>query len=467
MAAVHRHVIVAGGPALRFNNALHADGSRASIPVLINLFGTQERVAAAMGCKREQVPALGEMLASLRHQPPLSGARDAIRRWPAIRAALSAQPRRAGTGASQDVVREAPDVDLHDLPVQTCWPGEPAPLITWPVVITRPWGGRADAVHTYNAGIYRMQVLDRDRAVIRWLAQRGGAAHYREWTQAGTPMPVAVALGADPALLLAAALPLPADISEVSISGVLRGARTRLVPARSIPMLVPADAEIVLEGWTDPSETAPEGPFGDHTGYYNAIERFPVLRISAVTHRHAPIYLSTFTARAPDEPSIIGEVFIDLALPTIKRQIPELEDLWLPPEACSYRIAIAVISKRYPGQARRVMMALWGMLPQFSYTKLIIVVDTDINPRDWSDVAWALATRMDPSRDLMRVDHTPMDYMDFASPEAGLAGKLGIDATIKIGAETKRDWGQAIAASPQAEAFAAQLCSRLGLGGTA
>jgi 4-hydroxy-3-polyprenylbenzoate decarboxylase len=350
--------------------------------------------------------------------------------------------------------------DLLSLPVQTPWPGDAGPLITWPVVVTRPHGSEAAQVAHYNLGVYRAQVLGPDRLILRWLAHRGGAAHARTWARAGQPMPVAIALGADPATLLAAALPLPEAVSEIAFSGVLRGARAELVPARTVPLLVPANAEIMLEGWVHPDELAPEGPFGDHTGYYNSVESFPVMRITAITHRRDPLYLTTTTGRPPDEPSVIGEVFNDLALPLIRAQIPEVHDLWLPPAACSYRIAVVSIDKRYPGQARRVMLALWGMLAQFSYTKMVIVVDADIDARNWDDIAWALATRMDPARDVMVLDSTPMDYLDFASPRQGLAGKIGIDATTKIGAETTRDWGEVMALDPNDEAFAADLLAR-------
>jgi 4-hydroxy-3-polyprenylbenzoate decarboxylase len=315
-------------------------------------------------------------------------------------------------------------------------------------------------VSRYNLGIYRAQVLGPDRLILRWLAHRGGAAHARSWSRQNEPMPVAIALGADPATLLSAALPLPETVSEMAFSGVLRGDRADLVPARTVPLLVPARAEIVLEGWVHPGETAPEGPFGDHTGYYNSVEPFPVMRLSAITHRRDPLYLTTVTGRPPDEPSVIGEVFNELALPVIRAQIPEVRDLWLPPAACSYRMAVVAIDKRYPGQGRRVMMALWGMLAQFSYTKTIVVVDDDIDPRNWDDVVWAMATRMDPARDVLVVDGTPMDYLDFASPREGLAGKLGIDATNKIGSETSRDWGSVMALDPAHVARAEQLLAR-------
>ncbi|MFV2092746.1 MAG: UbiD family decarboxylase, partial [Hyphomicrobiales bacterium] len=450
MTAVHQRVLAAGGPVLRFNHALGADGARAAMPVVVNLFGTRERVAAGLGMALDQIDELGEFLAALREPAPVDGMRDALSRWPLLAAGMATRPRVVTRAPVQSVVKKAPDVDLGALPVQSHWPGEPAPLITWPLVLSRPPDSPPDATGDYNMGVYRMQVLDQRHCIVRWLAHRGGAAHYRSWAARGQKMPVAVAIGADPATMLSAALPLPETLSELRFAGVLRGARSVLVAAKTVPLMVPAEAEIVLEGWVDPTRRAPEGPYGDHTGYYNAVEEFPVMEVTAITTRKSPVYLSTFTARPPDEPSVIGEVFNRLALPMIRRQIPEVTDLWLPPAACSYRMAVVAIRKGYAGQARRVMMALWGMLPQFSYTKMIIVVDEDINPRDWSDISWALATRMDPSRDLMVLENTPMDYLDFASPAPGLAGKLGIDATNKIGAETTREWGRVMAQSPDA-----------------
>ncbi len=457
MTAVQVAALRAGGPALRFDAAVHTDGRRAGMPVVANLFGTQDRVAAGLGLTRDQIAEFGAFLASLRSPAPVDGMRDALARWPMLRAALLTRPQTVRRAAVQQVT--AP-LDLTRIPVQTPWPEDAGPLITWSVVVTRPFGSEAAQLARYNLGVYRAQVLGPDRLILRWLAHRGGAAHARTWARAGEPMPVAIALGADPATLLGAALPLPETVSEIVFSGVLRGARSELVPAKTVPLLVPANAEIMLEGWVHPDDTAPEGPFGDHTGYYNSVERFPVMRISAITHRRDPLYLTTITGRPPDEPSVIGEVFNDLALPVIRAQIPEVRDLWLPPAACSYRIAVVSIDKRYPGQARRVMMALWGMLAQFSYTKMVIVVDADINARNWDDIAWALATRMDPARDVMVIDSTPMDYLDFASPREGLAGKIGIDATTKIGAETTRDWGKVMALTPQDEAFAAALLAR-------
>ncbi|WP_375544421.1 UbiD family decarboxylase [Leisingera caerulea] len=461
MTAVHRAVLEAGGPVLQFDRPVLDDGRVSDIPVVANLFGTADRAAAGLGVSQSQLDDLGAFLAALRSPAPPDGLRDALSRWPMLKAALAARPKMAKTAPVQAVVHEGPEASLSNLPVQTHWPGDAGPLITWPVVITRPHGSAPENVSSYNAGVYRTQVLDRSQLIMRWLPHRGGAAHHRSWARQGEPMPAAVVLGADPATLLSAALPLPETVSELAFAGALGGARPRLTACKTIPLMVPADAEIVLEGWVSPDETAPEGPFGDHTGYYNPAEPFPVMQVSAVTRRENPLYLSTYTGRPPDEPAIIGEVFNRLALPAIQAQIPEIRDLWLPPAACSYRIAIVSIDKRYPGQARRVMMALWGMLPQFSYTKIMIAVDADTDPRKWDDIAWVLATRMDPSRDVMILKNTPMDYLDFASPQPGLAGKIGIDATTKTGSETSREWGQVMQGAPQDQAFAADLVARL------
>uniref|UniRef100_UPI003BA93883 UbiD family decarboxylase n=1 Tax=Stappia sp. TaxID=1870903 RepID=UPI003BA93883 len=461
MTAVHRRVLLAEGPVLQFDAPVSADGAVHSVPVVTNLFGTRRRVAAGLGLAPDGVADFGAFLAALRNPVPPNGLRDALSRWPHLSAALKSRPRLVSRAPAQDESMTPPD--LTRLPVQTCWPGDAGPLMTWPVVLTRPHGSAAENTASYNAGIYRAQVLASDRLVMRWLAHRGGADHHRGYRRAGELMPVAVVLGADPALLLGAALPLPETVSELAFSGVLRGGRTRLVPARTVPMLVPADAEIIVEGWIQPDDVAPEGPFGDHTGYYNAVEPFPVLTVTAITHRRDPLYLSTWTGRPPDEPSVIGEVFNDLALPVIRQQIPEVRDLWLPPAACSYRMAVVSIDKRYPGQARRVMLALWGMLTQFSYTKMIVVVDDDIDPRNWDDIAWALATRLDPARDSLVLERTPMDYLDFASPLDGLAGKIGLDATTKIGSETERPFGTVMTLSAEAEAAAEHILRREGL----
>jgi len=438
MAAIQQQMLRANGPILQFETAIQGT-TPVSMPVIANLFGTPERVAAGLGVELSGVPELGAFLSELRSPSPVRGLKDAMSRWPTLRAALTTRPSILKRPPVQKI--EATP-DLTALPVQTPWPEDAGPLITWPVVVTRAHGSDPAQAADYNLGVYRAQVLGPDRLIMRWLAHRGGAAHARTWHRANEPMPVAIALGADPATLLSAALPLPEHISEMAFSGVLRGARTELAHAKTVPLLVPAHAEIIIEGWIHPNETAPEGPFGDHTGYYNSVEPFPVMRISAITHRKDPLYLTTMTGRPPDEPSVIGEVFNTLALPVIRAQIPEIRDVWLPPAACSYRMAVISIDKRYAGQARRVMMSLWGMLAQFSYTKTIVVVDDDINVRSWDDIAWAMATRMDPARDIMVLEDTPMDYLDFASAKEGLCGKLGIDATNKIGAETTRDWGK-------------------------
>lgn len=459
MTALHRAVLEANGPVLQFNQPTQ-EGSPVAMPVVVNLFGTPERVAAGLGVSLAHLDDLGEFLAALRTPSPPDGLRDALSRWPMLKAALTTRPKFTKKAPVQDVVHKGDAVDLGYLPVQTHWPGDVAPLITWPVVLTRPENTEVTDIGRYNAGVYRAQVLGHDRLILRWLPHRGGAAHHRSWAEKGKKMPVAIALGADPATLLSAALPLPETVSELSFAGVFSGARPRLVTAKTVPLMVPADAEIILEGWVDPNETAPEGPFGDHTGYYNAAEPFPVMQVTAITHRRDPLYLSTYTGRPPDEPAIIGEVFNRLVLPAIRAQIPEIKDLWLPPAACSYRIAVISINKRYPGQARRVMMALWGMLAQFSYTKMIVVVDDDIDPRNWDDIAWAMATRMDPGRDVMVLKDTPMDYLDFASPQPGLAGKLGLDATTKIGTETTRKWGDVMHTAPEDAAFASDFITR-------
>ena len=463
MTAVHRTVLEQGGPVLRFDHPVLGNGKKSAAPAVVNLFGSPERVAAGLGITLDRVADLGAFLAALRTPTPPDGLRDALSRWPMLKAALATRPKIIRSAPVQEVVQEGADIDLSALPIQTHWPGDAGPLITWPVVVTRPYGTVAGDVGRYNAGVYRAQVLARDKLIMRWLPHRGGAAHHQSWAQQGEPTPVAIVLGADPATLLSAALPLPEAVSELTFAGALNGLRPRVVACKTVPLLVPAEAEIVLEGWVSPTDLALEGPFGDHTGYYNPAEPFPVVQISAITHRRDPVYLSTYTGRPPDEPAIIGEVFNRLALPTIRAQIPEIHDLWLPPAACSYRMAVVSINKRYPGQARRVMMALWGMLPQFSYTKMIIVVDADINPANWDDIAWALATRMDPARDVMMLENTPMDYLDFASPQPGLAGKMGIDATIKIDSETSRQWGLVMHTAPKDAVFAADLLSRLKL----
>lgn len=458
---IHRRVLEARGAALLFERPLRPDGTVSDVPLLMNLFGTVERVAAGLGLNPENLGRLGDELAALRDPTPPEGVRDALARLPLLAAALSTRPRRVARPAVQERVVTGADVDLGRLPITTNWPGEPAPLLTWPLVITRPPESTSTA--RYNVGVYRCQVAAKDRLITRWLAHRGGARHHRAWAAEGREMPVAIAVGADPATILAAVLPLPETLSELHFSGLLRGARPRLADALTVPLKVPADAEVVIEGWVSPTETLPEGPYGDHTGYYNSVEPFPVMRVTAITTRRDPIFLSTYTGRPPDEPSRIGEALNRLFLPLLRKQFPEVTDFWLPPEACSYRVAVVAIRKTYPGQARRVMMGLWSMLPQFAYTKFVIVVDDDVDVRSWDDLMWVISTRSDPSRDLMIVDRTPIDYLDFASPRSGLGGKMGLDATTKIGTETEREWGRVLKQAPEVAARVDALWDRLGV----
>ncbi len=367
---------------------------------------------------------------------------------PLLKTVMAMRPKTVGSAPCQEVVLRGPDIDLSRLPIQSCWPGEPAPLITWPLVVTqgpssgKPGGDRRDV---FNLGIYRMQVIGRDRTYMRWLKHRGGAQHHARWKRERTdPLPAAAVIGADPGTILAAVTPVPDTLSEYQFAGLLRGSKVELVDCLTVPLKVPAEAEIVLEGLVSLDEYGDEGPYGDHTGYYNAVEPFPVFRITAITMRRKPIYLSTFTGRPPDEPSILGEALNEVFVPLLTQQFPEIVDFWLPPEGCSYRVAVVSMRKAYPGHAKRVMLAVWSYLRQFMYTKFVIVVDHDIGARDWTDVIWALSTNVDPARDITVIENTPIDYLDFASPVSGLGSKLGIDATAKIPPETRRDWGRKI-----------------------
>lgn len=435
LTEIHRRVIASGGPVLRVSHPVTNRGP-ADMAVVTNLFGTRERVAMGLGTDVAGLEALGEFMAFLRSPKPpksIGAARDLL---PVARAALNTRPR-----ATRDITPwvDLP-LDLGRLPIQTCWPNDAGPLITWPLVITRSPG--PDDFASYNIGVYRMQVIGQNAAIMRWLPMRGGAQHHRQWLKTGEPMPVAVVIGADPATMLSAVMPAPEGISELMLAGMLGGGRLPLVPCRTVPLHVPASAEIVLEGTITAGDEAVEGPFGDHTGYYNPVETYPVMRLTDLRLRQNGVYLTTFTGRAPDEPAVMGDALADVFKPLLKQMLPEVIDLWLPPETCSYRVAVLAIDKRYPGVARRVMMGFWSLLPQFSMTKMVIVVDPDVNIRSWSDVMWAVATRADPSRDLVTIDRTPIDHLDFASPLEGLGGKLGIDATTKIGAETSRSWGR-------------------------
>jgi 4-hydroxy-3-polyprenylbenzoate decarboxylase len=457
---IHRRVLADGGPALWFEKPVDADGAVVSMPLLANLFGTRERIELGFGLQPGKIGDLAKLLGELREPKPPASLKEVFGKWPMLRSALSLGTRQVGLAPCQQIVLTGDDIDLGKLPIQWCWPGEPAPLVTWPLVVTR---GLADP-DDVNLGVYRMQKLGNNRLIMRWLAHRGGAGHHRQWQKEGRDMPVAIAIGADPQTILSAVMPLPEGMSELSFAGVLRRRRTRVVQAKTQPLHVPANAEIIIEGTVSATEMADEGPYGDHTGYYNAVDRFPVMNVTAITMRRSPVYLSTYTGRPPDEPSVMGEAMNELFIPLVKKQFPEIVDLWLPPEACSYRAIVVSIDKRYPGQARRIMMGLWSMLPQFSYTKLIIAVDPDVNVRHWPDVIWALSTRFDASRDMIVLDHTPIDYLDFASPRHGLGGKLGLDATNKIGAETDREWGRVLAMTPEVKDRVSAMWNELGLG---
>ncbi len=463
ITALHRRLIETGGPAAILHGVKTDSGEEAGMPVVINPFGTVERTAWALGVESHELRHLGKTLASLRQPKPPRGTGAAGDGMALVKALISSRPRIVRRGSCQEVIWRNRDADLSRLPVQICWPGEPAPLITWPLVITRAHGSDANDPTAYNLGVYRMQTLGSERAIMRWLAHRGGAQHFRTWKAAGEDMPVAVAIGADPATIMAAVTPVPETVGEYAFAGLLRGRRGKLVPAVSQPVLVPASAEIVLEGRISISEEAMEGPYGDHTGYYNAAAPYPVMHITAITMRNEPLYLTTYTGRPPDEPSVMAAALNDVFLPLLQQHFPEIVDFWLPPEGCSYRIGIAAIRKAYPGHARRLMLGLWSVLPQFSYTKLLIVVDDDIDARSWDDVMWALSTRFDPSRDLVTLTDTPIDALDFASPREGLGGKMGIDATIKIGAETDRTWGKVLHMDADVQKRIDSLIDTLGL----
>ena len=464
MTEIQTRLLAEQGPAVLFENVVAADDRRHAMPVLVNLFGTVDRVAAGLGRKPEDLRPLGETLAMLRQPEPPDGIRDAIDKLPLLKTAMTMRPKTVTRAPCQEVVWQGADIDLAKLPVQTCWPGEPAPLITWPLVVTKGPGGRRE--DDFNLGIYRMQVTGRDTTLMRWLAHRGGAQHHARWKESKRePLPAAAVIGADPATILAAVTPVPDTMSEYHFAGLLRGKRTELVDCRTVPLKVPASAEIVIEGHVSLDDYGDEGPYGDHTGYYNAVERFPVFRVSAITMRRDPIYLSTFTGRPPDEPSVLGEALNEVFIPLMQQQFPEIVDFWLPPEGCSYRIAVVSIKKAYPGHAKRIMMGVWSYLRQFTYTKWVIVVDAEINARDWKDVMWAVATRMDPARDITLVEGTPIDYLDFASPVSGLGSKIGLDATNKWPPETRRDWGTEIRMSDAVIEKVDRMWKELGLPG--
>jgi 4-hydroxy-3-polyprenylbenzoate decarboxylase len=464
MTEIQTRLLARQGPAVLFENPVRSDGQPSRIPVLVNLFGTVERVAWGMDRTPDRLREVGETLAFLRQPEPPGGFREALDMIPLLRTVMAMRPKTVSRGPAQEVVLTGDDVDLGQLPVQGCWPGEPAPLITWPLVVTQGPNPKGDKADDFNLGIYRMQVTGRNTTLMRWLKHRGGAQHHQRWkAQRPEPLPAAVVIGADPGTILAAVTPVPDTLSEYQFAGLLRGRRVELVDCMTVPLKVPATAEIVLEGHVSLDTYGDEGPYGDHTGYYNAVERFPVFTVSAITMRRDPIYLSTFTGRPPDEPSVLGEALNEVFVPLIRQQFPEIVDFWLPPEGCSYRIAVVSMKKAYPGHAKRVMMGVWSYLRQFMYTKWVIVVDDDINARDWKDVMWAISTRMDPARDITLVENTPIDYLDFASPESGLGSKIGLDATNKWPPETKREWGRKLAMDPAVVARVDAMWGELGL----
>ena len=437
MTEISDRTLRAKGPALLFENPL---GHK--VPVLCNLFGTPERVAMGMG--QDNVSALrdvGELLAFLKEPEPPKGLRDLWEKRHDFKQVLNMPVKVVKNAPCQEVVAEGGQVDLDELPIQTCWPGDVGPLVTWALAITR-----GPDKERQNLGIYRMQKLAKNKLIMRWLAHRGGALDYRDWQKKypGKPYPVAVALGADPATTLGAVTPVPDTLSEYAFAGLLRGDKTQVTKCIGSDLQVPATAEIILEGYLQPGEEAAEGPFGDHTGYYNEIEQFPVFTIERITHRRDPIYHSTYTGRPPDEPAILGVALNEVFVPILQKQFPEITDFYLPAEGCSYRMAVVSMKKQFPGHAKRVMMGVWSFLRQFMYTKFVIVTDEDIDIRNWEDVIWAITTRMDPSRDTVMIDNTPIDYLDFASPVSGLGSKMGLDATNKMPGETNREWGNPI-----------------------
>jgi len=440
MTEISDRVLKQEGPALLFENP---KGS--NIPVLANLFGTPHRVAMGMGADSvTELRAVGELLAYLKEPEPPKGMKDAMEKIPVFKKVLNMAPKLINNPPCQEVIRIGDEVDLSVFPIQTCWPDDAAPLITWPLVITK-----GPNKERQNLGIYRQQVIGKNKVIMRWLAHRGGALDFKEWQEAhpSEPFPIAVALGADPATILAAVTPVPDPLSEYAFAGLLRGSKTEVANCLSNDLQVPASAEIVLEGFIYPGEMAAEGPYGDHTGYYNEVDEFPVFTVERITQRQAPIYHSTYTGRPPDEPAILGVALNEVFIPILQKQFPEIIDFYLPPEGCSYRMAVISMKKQYAGHAKRVMLGTWSYLRQFMYTKFVIVVDEDVDVRNWQDVIWAITTRMDPARDLTILENTPIDYLDFASPVSGLGSKVGFDATNKWPGETNREWGKPIVMS--------------------
>lgn len=456
MTEIADRTLRAGGPAILFENP-----KGANMPVLANLFGSPKRVALGMGQDSvESLREVGKLLAFLKEPDPPKGLKDLWSKIPVFKQVLNMPVKEVKKAACQQNIISGDDVDLGLLPIQRCWPGDAAPLITWGLSVTRgPHKKRQ------NLGIYRQQVIAKNKVIMRWLSHRGGALDFKEWCQThpGENYPVSVALGADPATILGAVTPVPDTLSEYAFAGLLRGDKTEVVKSISNDLQVPASAEIVLEGYIAQGETAPEGPYGDHTGYYNEVDEFPVFTVTHITHRDNPIYHSTYTGRPPDEPAILGVALNEVFVPILQKQFPEIVDFYLPPEGCSYRMAIVTMKKQYPGHAKRVMMGVWSFLRQFMYTKFVIVCDDDVNARDWNDVIWAITTRMDPARDTMLVENTPIDYLDFASPVSGLGSKMGMDATNKMPGETDREWGEPIVMDDAIKERVDQIWDDLGL----
>ena len=456
MTEISDRTLRAKGPALLFENPKGYD-----TPVLCNLFGTPERVAMGMG--QESVTALrdvGTLLAFLKEPEPPKGLRDLWEKRHDFKQVLNMPVKEIKNASCQEIVLEGDQVDLDQLPIQTCWPGDVGPLVTWALAITR-----GPEKERQNLGIYRMQKIAKNKLIMRWLAHRGGALDYRDFQKKypGKPYPVAIALGADPATTLGAVTPVPDTLSEYAFAGLLRGEKTQVTKCIGSDLQVPATAEYILEGFLHPGEEAEEGPFGDHTGYYNEVETFPVFTIDRITHRKDPIYHSTYTGRPPDEPAILGVALNEVFVPILQKQFPEIVDFYLPPEGCSYRMAVVSMKKQYPGHAKRVMMGVWSFLRQFMYTKFVIVTDDDVDVRNWEDVIWAMTTRMDPTRDTVLVDNTPIDYLDFASPVSGLGSKMGLDATNKMSGETDREWGEPIEMDKSVKDRVDALWSDLGI----
>ncbi|GAA0371415.1 4-hydroxy-3-polyprenylbenzoate decarboxylase [Bowmanella denitrificans] len=456
MTEIADRTLRAGGPAILFENP-----KGFSMPVLANLFGTPKRVAMGMGQdKVESLREVGKLLAYLKEPDPPKGFKELWDKLPVFKQVLNMPAKELSKAPCQQVVLSGEQVDLHQIPIQTCWPEDAAPLITWGLTVTRgPHKKRQ------NLGIYRQQLLGANKLIMRWLSHRGGALDFREWCEQhpGENFPVSVALGADPATILGAVTPVPDTLSEYAFAGLLRGDKTEVVKCISNDLQVPASAEIVLEGYIAPGETAPEGPYGDHTGYYNEVDDFPVFTVTHITHRKDPIYHSTYTGRPPDEPAILGVALNEVFVPILQKQFPEIVDFYLPPEGCSYRMAVVTMKKQYPGHAKRVMLGVWSFLRQFMYTKFVIVCDDDVNARDWNDVIWAITTRMDPARDTTMIENTPIDYLDFASPVSGLGSKMGLDATNKWPGETDREWGRPIVMDPAVKQKIDSIWEDLGL----